>query len=249
MSDPKSYIPPADLLRDRVILITGSGDGIGRAVAIAAAKYGATVILHGRSVKKLEAVYDVIIAAGGRRPSIVPLDFEKAGPPEYEAVTSAMQKEFGRLDVLLHNAGMLGERAPIEHYDIAKWMRTLHVNVNAPFILTRYCMPLLKQAPDPCIIFTSSGVVANPRPFWGAYLVSKWASDGLMHMLADELENTPAMRVNSINPGKVKTNMRLQAYPAEDRSTLAEPASIVNPYLFLMGPDSKGVSGRTIDCQ
>ena len=249
MPDPRNYIPPADVLRDRVVLITGSGDGIGRAVAIAAAKHGATVILHGRSVKKLESVYDAIVADGGPRPSIVPLDFEKAGPPEYETVVAAVQKEFGRLDVLLHNAGMLGERAPIEHYDIAKWMRTLHVNVNAPFILTRYCMPLLKQAPDPCIIFTSSGVVANPRPFWGAYLVSKWASDGLMHMLADELENTPAMRVNSINPGKVKNTMPLQAYPAEDRSTLAEPASIMNPYLFLMGPDSKGVSGRTIDCQ
>lgn len=244
-----SYSPPPDLLRNRIVLITGASDGIGKAVARAAAAHGATVILHGRNVRKLEAVYDSILKAGAPRPSILPLDFEKAGPAEYEQLVAAIEKEFGRLDVLLHNAGMLGERAPIEHYDVAKWMRTLHVNVNAPFILTRSCLPLLKRSQDPSIVFTSSGVVARPRAFWGAYLVSKWASDGLMHMLADELENAPAMRVNSINPGKVKTNMRLQAYPAEDRSKLPEADSIVAPYLYLFGPDSRGVSGQTVECQ
>ena len=243
------YSPPPNLLRDRIVLITGASDGIGKAVARAAAAHGATVILHGRNVRKLEGVYDSIVKTGAPRPSILPLDFEKAGPPEYEQLVAAIDKEFGRLDVLLHNAGMLGERAPIEHYDVAKWMRTLHVNVNAPFILTRSCLPLLKRSQDPSIVFTSSGVVAQPRPFWGAYLVSKWASDGLMRMLAEELETSPAMRVNSINPGKVKTNMRLQAYPAEDRSKLAEPESIVAPYLYLFGADSKGVSGQTVECQ
>jgi NAD(P)-dependent dehydrogenase (short-subunit alcohol dehydrogenase family) len=243
------YTPAPNLLSDRIILITGASDGIGNAVARAAAAHGGTVILHGRNVRKLEAVYDDIVKAGGPRPSILPLDFEKAGPAEYEQLVAAIDKEFGRLDVLLHNAGMLGERAPIEHYDVAKWMRTLHVNVNAPFILTRSCLPLLKRSQDPSIVFTSSGVVAQPRAFWGAYLVSKWASDGLMHLLADELESAPAMRVNSINPGKVRTNMRLQAYPAEDRSKLADPESIVGPYLYLFGTDSKGISGETFDCQ
>jgi len=244
-----SYSPPPDVLRDRIVLITGASDGIGKAVARAAAASGATVILHGRNVRKLEAVYDSIVAAGHPRPSILPLDFEKAGPNEYEQLAAAIDKEFGRLDVLLHNAGMLGERAPIEHYDVAKWMRTLHVNVNVPFILTRTCLPLLKRSGDPSIVFTSSGVVPRPRPFWGAYLVSKWASEGLMRMLAEELEAHPAIRVNSINPGKVRTNMRLQAYPAEDRSTLPEPETIVGPYLYLLGPDSRGVTGRTFDCQ
>jgi NAD(P)-dependent dehydrogenase (short-subunit alcohol dehydrogenase family) len=247
--DPRTYSAPADLLRDRTILITGASDGIGKAVALAAAAHGASVILHGRNVRKLEAVYDTIVNAGQPRPSILPLDFEKAGPAEYEQLVTAIDKEFGKLDVLLHNAGMLGERAPIEHYDVAKWMRTLHVNVNAPFILTRSCLPLLKRAPDPSIVFTSSGVVARPRAFWGAYLVSKWASDGLMHLLADELETKPTVRVNSINPGKVRTNMRLQAYPAEDRSTLAPPESIVATYLYLFGPASRGISGETFDCQ
>ena len=246
---PKDYSPAPDVLRERVILITGASDGIGRAVAIAAAQHGARVILHGRNVKRLEAVYDTILAAGAPRPSIVPLDFEKAGPAEFDQLVEAIHKEFGRLDGLLHNAGMLGERAPVEHYDGAKWLRTMHVNVNVPFLLTQRCMPLLRKSSDPTIVFTSSGVVSRPRAYWGAYLVSKWASDGLMHMLADELETKPAMRVNSINPGKVRTNMRLQAYPAEDRTGLPAPESIVGPYLYLLGPDSRGVTGQVVDCQ
>jgi NAD(P)-dependent dehydrogenase (short-subunit alcohol dehydrogenase family) len=246
---PQNYTPAPDALRDRVILITGASDGIGRALAKAAASYGARVILHGRNVKRLESVYDAILNAGSPRPSIVPLDFEKAGPAEFDELAAAIDREFGRLDGLVHNAGMLGERAPIEHYDVAKWMRTLHVNVNVPFVLTQRCMPLLRKSADPTIVFTSSGVVPRPRAYWGAYLVSKWASDGLMHMLADELEAQPAMRVNSVNPGKVRTNMRLQAYPAEDRSALAEPESVVGPYLYLLGPDSRGISGQVVDCQ
>lgn len=249
MIEPRNYSPAPDALRDRVILITGASDGIGKAVALAAAAHGARVILHGRNVKRLEGVYDTIMGGGHARPSILPLDLEKAGQPEYDALVEAIDKEFGRLDGLLHNAGMLGERAPIEHYDVAKWMRTLHVNTTVPFILTQRCMPLLRKSADPCIVFTSSGVVPRPRAYWGAYLVSKWGSDGLMHMLAQELENTPAMRVNSVNPGPVRTAMRLQAYPAEDRSKLAAPEDIVAPYLFALGPDSKGVTGQTFDCQ
>ena len=250
MLDPKSYAPPADILRDRIILITGASDGIGKAVASACAAHGATVILHGRNVRKLEALSDEIVnAKHAPQPGIVPLDFEKAGPNDYEALAQAIEQNYGRLDGLLHNAGMLGERAPIEHHDVPKWMRTLHVNVTAPFILTRTCLPLLRRSQDASIVFTASGVVPRPRAYWGAYLVSKWGSEGLRHMLADELDNEPNIRVNSIDPGKVRTKMRLQAYPAEDPQTLPQPGAIVGPYLYLLGPDSRGVSGRTFACQ
>jgi NAD(P)-dependent dehydrogenase (short-subunit alcohol dehydrogenase family) len=249
MTDPRTYIAGPGLLRERVILITGSGDGIGKALALACAAVGARVILHGRNVRKLEKAHDEIVAAGGLPPSILPLDFEKAGPAEYEALVTAITQSFGRLDGLVHNAGMLGDRSPIEHHDVPKWMRTLHVNVNAPFLLTRYCLPLLKASEDASILFTSSGVVRKPRAFWGAYLVSKWATEGLMHMLADELESSAALRVNGVNPGKVRTNMRLQAYPGEDRSLLPEAASIVATYLYLLGPDSRGITGKSFDCQ
>jgi NAD(P)-dependent dehydrogenase (short-subunit alcohol dehydrogenase family) len=249
MIDPRNYVPPADLLRDRVIFITGSSDGIGKAVALAAARHGARIILHGRSVKKLEKAHDEIVAAGGSSPSLAPLDFEKAGPAEYEALVTAIDKTFGRIDALLHNAAILGERAPIDHYDVPKWLRVMHVNVNAPFILTRACMSLLKRSDDPAILFTSSGVVARPRAHWGAYLVSKWATDGMMKMLADEFTSTPAIRVNSIDPGATRTAMRLQAYPAEDRNKLKTADEIMNPYLFLLGRDARGVTGETIVCQ
>lgn len=249
MTDPRTYSPAPDLLKDRVILITGASDGIGKAVALAAAAHGAQVILHGRKVNKLEAVYDTIVNAGQPRPSILPLDLEKAGAEQYEQLMKALEDEFGRLDGLLHNASMLGERAPVAHHDVGKWLRTMHVNVNAPFILTRCCLPLLQRSTDPSIIFTSSGVVPRPRPFWGAYLASKCASDGLMKMLAQELDTQPAVRVNGINPGAVRTNMRLQAYPAEDRDLLVTAEEIVAPYLYLLGPDSKGVQGQVIDCQ
>ncbi len=249
MIDPRSYVPRPEVLAGRVILITGSGDGIGKSLALACASLGATVILHGRNVRKLEKVNDEIVSAGGPRPSLLPLDFEKAGPAEYEGLAAAILKEFGRLDGLVHNAGMLGDRSPIEHHDVPKWMRTLHVNVNAPFLMTRYCFPLLKASPDASVLFTSSGIVRHPRAYWGAYLVSKWAVEGLMHMLADELESSPAIRVNSVNPGKVRTNMRLQAYPGEDRSQLAEASSILSTYLYLLGPDSRGVTGQSFDCQ
>jgi NAD(P)-dependent dehydrogenase (short-subunit alcohol dehydrogenase family) len=248
MSLPKPYLAASDSLRERVILISGASNGIGRAVAMAAAAHGARVILHGRNVPRLEAVYDAITAQRCPRPSILPLDFEKAGPAEFDAAAAAIEKEFGRLDGLVHNAGMLGERAPVEHYDVTKWLRTLHVNTSVPFILTQRCLPLLKRSADASIVFTSSGVVPRPRAYWGAYLVSKWGSEGLMRMLADELENQP-IRVNSLNPGKVRTEMRLQAYPAEDRSTLPQPEAVVEPYLYLLGPDSRGVSGQTFDCQ
>jgi len=248
MIDPRTYIPAPAALADRVLLITGASDGIGKAIALAAAGLGARVILHGRNVKRLEAVYDAIVAAGGSRPSILPLDFEKAGPTEYDALQAAIEQEFGRLDGLLHNAGMLGDRAPIEHFDVTKWMRTLHVNTTAPFILTQRCIPLLRKSNDASIIFTSSGVVPRPRAYWGAYLPSKWANEGLMRMLADELESEN-MRVNSVNPGGVKTNMRYQAFPAEDRAKLPEAADIIAPFLFLLGSASKGISGQSFDCQ
>jgi NAD(P)-dependent dehydrogenase (short-subunit alcohol dehydrogenase family) len=247
MIDLRLYKAATDLLKDRVILVTGASDGIGKAVSLACAAHGAAVILQGRNVKRLEGVYDEIIAAGGKRPSIVPMDFEKAGPDDYANLSNAIENEFGRLDGLLHNAAILGERSPIDHQDPTKWLRSMHVNVNAPFILTQHCLPLLRHSQDASIIFTIGDVVAKPRAYWGAYLPSNWARQGFMRMLAEELDST--IRVNSVVPGPVQSNIRLQAFPAEDRSKLPLPAAIVEPYLFLLGPDSKGVHGHTFDAQ
>lgn len=244
-----SYTPAAQLLERRVILVTGAGDGIGRAVSLAFAAHGATVILLGRTVRKLESVYDQIVASGAPVPAIYPMDLEGAVPDDHRELAERIETEFGRLDGLLHNAGLLGSLTPLELYDPTEWLRVMQVNLNAPFLLTRACLPLLKRASDASVLFTSSGVGRRGRAYWGAYSASKFAVEGLMQILADELEENSHVRVNSINPGRVRTAMRAAAYPAENSAELRTPEEIVLPYLYLMGPDSRGVHGEALDAQ
>ena len=243
------YDAPPGLLADRVILVTGAGAGIGRAVAKAAAGHGATVILHGRAVGRLESLYDEIGAAGGATPAIFPLDLERAAGPDYDRLSGAIEEQWGRLDGLVLNAGVLGSRAPIEHHDVGEWQRVLHVNLTAPFILCRCLLPLLLASTDASVVFTSSGVGRCGKAYWGAYAVSKFGIEGLNQVLADELENKPNIRVNAINPGPTRTAMRAAAYPAEDPGRLKTPEDILGVYLYLLGPDSRGVTGRSFDAQ
>ena len=244
-----SYEPRPGLLDERVILVTGAGDGIGKASARAFARHGATVVLLGRTVRKLEGTYDQIVADGHCEPAIYPLDLLGAEPGHYDELAENIGSQLGRLDGVLHNAGLLGTLAPLEHYDLETWAKVMHVNVHAPLFLTRSCLPRLRESPDASIIFTSSGVGRKGRAYWGAYAVSKFATEGMMQVLADELENTASVRVNSINPGAVRTSMRARAYPAEDPSQLPLPDDVMNPYLYLMGPDSTGINGQALSAQ
>lgn len=247
--EPKSYEYRPGLLKHRNIMITGASDGIGAALALCAAELGAKVILHGRNIKKLESVYDQIRALhDAPRPSIAPMDLASADSDAYLSLADSISKEFGQLDGLVHNAGILGEKLPIEQYDAVEWQRVMHVNVTAAFALTQVCLPLLRESPDPSIIFTSSGVGREGRAYWGAYAVSKFAIEGLSQILANENRHT-SLRVNCINPGPVRTKMRLAAYPAEDRSLLKTPAEILPVYIYLLGPDSQGVTAESLDAQ
>jgi NAD(P)-dependent dehydrogenase (short-subunit alcohol dehydrogenase family) len=247
--DPRSYTYAHDLLKDRIILITGSSDGIGKALALHAANLGARIILHGRSVPKLEKVYDAIEEIDGApRPSIAVMDLESANAESYTTLADSIRDEFGRLDGLVHNAGILGDRFSIEQYDAVTWQKVMHVNVTATFALTQVLLPLLQASEDPSVIFTSSGVGRTGKAFWGAYSVSKFATEGLSQILADEHRHGK-LRANCINPGATRTNMRLAAYPAEDRDALKRPEEILVPYIYLLGPDSKGVTGQSFDAQ
>ncbi len=247
--DPREYTYPTDILRDRIILITGASDGIGRALASQAAELGAQVILHGRNVDKLEAVYDQVEAIDGApRPSIAVIDLATADSTAYVSLAENLDQEFGRLDGLVHNAGILGDRYSIEQYDAAMWQKVMHVNVTSAFALTQVCLPILQQSEDPSVIFTSSGVGRVGRAFWGAYAVSKFATEGLSQVLADEHRHGK-LRVNCINPGATRTGMRLEAYPAEDRDALKRPEDILAAYIYLLGPDSQGVTGQSFDAQ
>jgi len=245
---PIPNLPRTDKpLSGRVILVTGASSGIGRALSIAAAASGAQVVLVGRSVRKLESVHDAIVAAGSPRPSIAPLDFERAAAEQYAAVAEGLHTSFGRLDGLAHLAAQLGERAPIEHYDVPTWMRVMHVNLNAAFILTRTLLPLLRVSADASVVFTGSSVSVRGRAYWGAYAAAKFGLEGLMQVLADETSTTTNIRVNSVNPGKVRTPLRALAYPGEDPATVPGPEDVLAPYLYLLGPESRGVTGRRFD--
>jgi len=243
-----AYQAPADLLAGRVILITGASDGIGREAAIHYARHGATVILLGRSVPRLEATYDAILAAGAPRPAIIPLDLRTATEEQYLELAETIDSEFGRLDGILHNAGELGTLSPFEFINGSEWENILKVNVSAPMYLTRALLPLLRQSVDAAVIFTSSGVGRKGRAFWNGYAVSKFAVEGMMQVLADEMEGS-AVRVSAINPGATRTKMRASAYPAEDHSQLPTPAELMPAYLFLMGPQGKSAHGRSVDAR
>lgn len=240
------YKAPADLLQNKIILITGAGDGIGRTAAIAYAKHGATVILMGRTTTKLEATYDEIVAAGCPEPGIAPMDLATATPDDIQKLAEVIEDKYGRLDGLLHNAAILGERVPVEHYDINTWMKVMHVNLHAVFLLTRIFMPLLRQSKSASLLFSSSGVGAKPRAYWGAYAVSKYAMEGLAKLLMEELENASYIRVNILNPGGTRTSMRATAYPNEDPATIKTPEALMPLYLYLMGDDSQHVKGETL---
>ncbi len=248
-TDPISYEYADGVLKNHKIMVTGASDGIGRALAVHIAGLGAQVVLHGRNTKKLEAVYDQITSLNDApRPSIAVLDLATADSDAYSSLVNSLEQEFGQLDGLVHNAGILGQRLSIEQYDIAEWQRVMHINLTVPFVLTQALLPLLRQSVDPSIIFTSSGVGRVGKAFWGAYSVSKFGTEALSQILADENQHTP-LRVNCINPGPIRTNMRLSAYPAEDRDTLKRPEDIMATYVYLLGPESQGVTGKSFDVQ
>ncbi|WP_263260877.1 YciK family oxidoreductase [Pseudomonas sp. RIT-PI-S] len=243
------YQAPPNLLADRVILVTGAGRGIGAAAAEAYAAHGAKVILLGKTAANLQAVAQRIVGAGHPRPAVFELDLEHAGTSDYEKLEVRIDDEFGRLDGLLHNASLLGPRANLDEIPDADFIQVMQVNVNATFMLTRAMLPLLHRSTDASVIFTSSSVGRKGRAQWGAYAVSKFATEGLMQTLADELAGSSLIRANSLNPGGTRTDMRAQAYPGEDPQRNPRPEEIMPVYLYLMGPDSTGVNGQAFDAR
>jgi NAD(P)-dependent dehydrogenase (short-subunit alcohol dehydrogenase family) len=246
---PSQFIPDADLLAGRVVLITGAGSGLGRALAIECARTGASVILSGRSQPKVERVYDEIEAMGAPQPAIAMLDLAAATAVDYDNLAKTIDGEFGKLDGVVHAAALLGDRTPLEQYDVPTWCKVLHVNLTAPFILTQVLLPNLRKSTDASVIFVSSGVVTNQRPFWGAYAVAKSGLESVRSMFSQELDGEPNIRVNSVNPGRMRTAMRAAAYPAEDPNTVPAPASVCGPFLYLLSARGRGIDGQYIEAQ
>ncbi len=249
MNTIHNYQAPANHLKDRIILITGAGDGIGTAIAKASAAQGATVILLGKTTAKLEMVYDEVEQAGHPQAAIIPIDLGGATPVDYDNIITTIEKEFGQLDGLIHNAAHLGIRSPFEQYSAEEWNKTMQVNLTAPFLLTQACLPLLKKSDDASIIFTSSDVGRKGSAYWGAYAISNAGIENMMQILADETENNTNIRVNSVDPGAVHTAMWVRVFPGIDPNTWVLPKEIVGGYLYLLGGDSKGVTGQQFNLQ
>jgi len=246
---PDQWLPDPHVLAEKTILITGAGDGIGKAAALTFARHGAEVLLLGRTEAKLEAVYDAIIAEDGAEPAIIPTDLATAGHDNFMALAAELAGSIPKLDGLLHNASILGDRKPIAQTSAALWHQIMQVNVNAAFMLTQALLPMLEQAPLASVLFTSSGVGRQGRAFWGGYAVSKFATEGLMQVLADELGEISNIRVNSLNPGAINTAMRRTAYPAEHPTTNPHPEALMEYWLFLMSDDSRDINGMALSAQ
>ena len=242
------YHPEQNLLKDKVILVTGAGDGIGKEAAKTYAKYGASVILLGRTVSKLEKVYDDIIANGGATPAIVPMDLKGASEIHYRGLAETIEGQFKTIDGILHNAACLSVCCPFEHIQKNEFDEIMQVNVTAQYQLTKTLLPILKQSDMGTILFTSSSVGKQGRAFWGAYSISKFATEGMMQVLADEMENT-STRINAINPGATRTNMRKKALPGENSADVPEASTLMPLYLYLMGKDSRHIHGQSIDAK
>ncbi|HZV99150.1 MAG TPA: YciK family oxidoreductase [Methylophilaceae bacterium] len=242
-----NYQAPPTLLTGRVILVTGAGQGVGRAAALTFAEKGATVILLGRKVEKLEAVYDEIAASGYAEALIFPMDLALATEQDFANMAEGIYQQLGRLDGILHNAAHFENLSPLEIQSMAQFEQMLRVNLIAPFALTKACLPLLQRSADASVIFTSTTAGHTPMAYWGSHGISKHAAEYMAQAWGQELEKMVNLRINTVVPGAVQSPQRKKSHPGEVHSSLPTTESILPLYLYLMGPDSKGISGQVFE--
>lgn len=245
-SIPADFQPRSDLLAGRRILVTGAGDGLGRVAAIACAAHGASVILLGRTVKKLESTYDAIEQAGGPAPAIYPLHLGGASWKDYGDLADTVEREFGGLDGLLHCAVQFKSFTPMTDVDPKDWIESLQVNLTAPFALTRHLLPLLDAAADASVVFVSDRHGREAHAYDNVYGIAKAGIEQMVKIWAAELEGKPQLRLNSFDPGPMRSGVRLRGYPGESIAQVPPPETVVPRLLWLLGPDSRGVSGQAL---
>jgi len=242
----ENYQPTPDLLAGRVILVTGAAEGLGRAVAAACAQHGATLILADKEQRDLESLYDQLEAEGAPEPAILPLDLEHLDANGAQGVSDLIGQALGRLDSLAHCTAFAPFLSRIDDYDATEWERVLRINLTAPFLLTQACLPRLRAADDASVVFTADRTGRRGMAYWGAYCAAKFGIEGLMQTLAEETRDSGKIRVNSIDPGIVRTGLRARLYPGENPAALPDPETVTGSYLYLLGPDATGVTGQCL---
>ena len=235
--DWQSYSPTKNCLRDKIILVTGAADGIGKAVSTACAEYGATVIMLDKKTRHLEKVYDAIIERGFTEPVMLPLDLLSCTPETAETINQGIETDFGQLDGLLHNAAELGSPSPMDQYDYEYWQKVMQINLQAPYFLTRGLLPTLQASERAQLLFTSAKCGRSPAAYWGAYGIAYGGLEAQMKIWAEELENPSNICVNSIDPGPVRTAFRRRSHPGESQESLLAPQAITNAYIKLLSGD------------
>ena len=212
---PEPYTPKLGLLRERVILVTGAGAGIGRALAEACGGLGATVVLLGRTVARLEQTYDAIEGGGGATPAIYPMNLAGASAKDYDDLADTVARELGRLDGIVHCAAHFSAFMPLVDVTPQDWIESLQVNLTAPWALTRACLPLLGNSPDASVVFVTTTAARAPKAYQGAYGIAKAGLEALVQTWSQEVEQVhPRLRINSYDPGPMRTMLRMRGYPA-----------------------------------
>ena len=235
-----TYKPEKDFLSDTLVLITGATDGIGRALAIACAKYGAQLLLLSKNQKSLESILKELAEISSIEHQIYPIDFSLAGEADYIKFAEYIYAEKKAIDALVLNAGYLEALQGMRNMELDSWLKMITVNQHAPFMLLKCCIPLLECSDDPSIVFSTHEC---SKAYWGAYATAKTAQLGMLKILANELDGDKPIRVNGVDPAPVATKLRLNNFPGINPKEFAKPEDVIAPYLYFIGPESKGTTG------
>jgi NAD(P)-dependent dehydrogenase (short-subunit alcohol dehydrogenase family) len=227
-------------LKDRVILVTGAGQGLGRATALACAAHGATVVLLGRTTRKLEQVYDEIVAAGHPMPAIFPMDLEKATDHDFDTLAQTIGYQLRRLDGIVHCAAEFDSPSPLGQQTAETWQRLFKVNAAAPFAINRSCLSLLAAAPEAAVVLVGESHGHVPAPYWGGFAVSKAALEAYFRIQASEWADWPNLRLNLVIPGPIHSPQRAKSHPGEDKSTLPGVERLAADLATLMASPERG---------